>query len=62
MQDITTLEQLAAFINAADEWPLEVADIIRSNGWEDLTADGGNICASPEGLVYINDNGEAVVL
>lgn len=61
--EVKTLEQLVEFINERDEWPLEVTDIIESNGWQDITGEERGVCLDAEGneMVVINDEGNAEI-
>ena len=59
---ITTMQELADYINAKDEWPLEVEDIIEANGWiNDCGTDWG-ICHNDKEKVVVNDDGKAEVV
>lgn len=61
--EVRTLEQLVEFINERDEWSLDVADIIESNGWQDITGEECGVCLDAEGneMVIINDKGQAEI-
>ena len=61
--NVRTLEQLVEFINERSEWPLEVAGIIESNGWQDITGEERGVCLNPDGtrMVVINDEGKAEI-
>lgn len=61
--EVKTLEQLVEFINERDEWPLEVTDIIESNGWQDITGEERGVFLDAEGneMVVINDEGNAEI-
>lgn len=61
--EVRTLAQLVEFINERDEWPLDVADIIESNGWQDITGEERGVCLDAEGneMVIINDKGQAEI-
>lgn len=61
--EVRTLEQLVEFINERDEWSLDVADIIESNGWQDITGEERGVCLDEEGneMVIINDKGQAEI-
>ena len=61
--EVRTLAQLVEFINESDEWSLDVADIIESNGWQDITGEERGVCIDAEGneMVVINDNGQAEI-
>lgn len=61
--EIKTLEQLVEFINERDEWSLDVADIIKSNGWQDITDEERCVCLDERGyeMIIINDEGQAVI-
>ena len=61
--EVRTLAQWVEFINERDEWQLDVADIIESNGWQDSTGEQRGVCLDTEGnhMVIINDNGQAEI-
>ena len=61
--EVRTLAQLVEFINERDEWSLDVADIIESNGWKDITGEERGVCLDTEGneMVVINDKGQAEI-
>ena len=61
--EVKTLDQLVEFINEREDWPLEVSDIIESNGWQDITGEERGVCLDADGkeMVVINDDGEAEV-
>ena len=61
--EVRTLAQLVEFINERDEWSLDVADIIESNGWQDITGEERGVCLDAEGneMVVINDKGQAEI-
>ena len=61
--EVRTLAQLVEFINERDEWSLDVADIIESNEWQDITGEERGVCIDAEGneMVVINDNGQAEI-
>lgn len=59
---ITTMGDLADYINAADEWPLDVWDIIERNGWVSDCGTSWGICHNDTEKVVFNDDGVAVVL
>ena len=62
MQNITTLEQLAAYINArTDNWINDIHDIIDSNGWSRSEFDCFEICNDGNGnRVEINQTGTRI--
>ena len=61
--EVRTLAQLVKFINERDEWSIDVADIIESNGWQDITGEDRGVCIDAEGneMVVINDKGQAEI-
>ena len=61
--EVKTLEQLADYINEREDWPLEVDDIIESNGWKCLPENDWVVCLDSEGneMIVINDNGKAEI-
>ena len=60
MKNKITLEELAAMINAADEWKLEFDDIIVANDWTPIF-DEWHICHDGKQMIYFDDNGKAKV-
>ena len=42
--EVNSLEEFAELINSSEEWKLEFNDIIKKNGWEDLTDDDWDVC------------------
>ena len=54
--EITTLQQLADYINS------EVNHIIDVNGWDDLCDSEFDVCANMAQKVTINENGKAEVI
>ena len=61
--EVRTLEQLVEFINEHNECSLDVADIIESNGWQDITGEERGVCLDAAGneMVVINDEGQAEI-
>ena len=61
--EVRTLAQLVEFINERDEWSLDVADIIESNGWQDITDEerGVGLEGGCSGMVIIYDKGQAEI-
>lgn len=62
MNTITTLDELAEFINSAEEWPLEAFDIIEQNGWNDETGETYGVCSDDTRRIILSDDGQAVVI
>lgn len=56
---IVTMEALVDYINAYDEWPLDVEDIIEQNGWTSDTHEKWGVCHDENRKVLIDDNGIA---
>lgn len=56
MQKITTLQQLADYINSQHDYPANVNRIIEENGWEDLSNDMYDICAFNGEKVTLDEN------
>lgn len=56
------MEQLAEYINAHDEWTLEVTDIIERNRWKDNTGEEFGVCSDDKQKVEINEQGQAEVI
>lgn len=61
MTKINTLQQLADFINANDEWKLETERIIEANGWISDCGTAYGICHIGNEFVEFNEKGEATV-
>lgn len=63
MNTVNNLYDFAAYINAADTWPEDAAEIIRKNGWTDQTGKTFGICTDPGtgDVLEFNSNGVAVV-
>lgn len=63
MDTINNLYDFAAYINAADTWPEDAAEIIRENGWTDQTGETFGICTDPitGDVLEFNSDGVAVV-
>ena len=59
---ISTMEELAEYINEADEWPADVEDIIEANGWVSDTGSEWGVCHDDNQKVVLNERGEAEVL
>lgn len=58
--EIETLQELADYINNADEMPSNVIGIIKANEWEDLTGNDDEVCSDGYNKVVM-ENGKAVV-
>jgi len=56
MEIIKTLQQLADFINSEDYNQLVVNEVIKQNGWEDLSADTYDVCAFNGRKVTLDEN------
>ena len=56
------LEQLAEYINSAEEWPLDVEDIIEASGWVSDTHTQWGVCHDAAQKIILNDDGVAVVV
>lgn len=59
---INSMDDLADYINAADEWPSDVEDIIERNGWVSDTGTEFGICHDDTRRVVVNERGIAEVL
>lgn len=57
-----TMQDLADYINAADEWPADVEDIIERNGWVSDCGTEFGVCHNDREKVIINDEGKAVAV
>ena len=63
MKKITTLDQLANYINESNDWQLDVEDIIEQNGWHSDCGDTYGVCHDDKGnKVVINEQGDAEVI
>lgn len=60
--EITTLDQLAYFINSKEDFPIEAFDIIKRNGWIDESYDLWRVCSSDTERIVFNDDAEAIVI
>lgn len=54
------MQELADYINNADEWPQEVSGIIEANEWEGLTGNDDEVCSDGYEKVVM-ENGKAIV-
>lgn len=59
---IKTLEEFAELINSSEEWKLEFNEIIKANGWEDLTDSEWDICREGNRRLIFNDGVEAIIV
>lgn len=59
---IQAMQDLAGYINAADEWPADVEDIIEQNGWVSDCGTEWGVCHNGDEKVIVNENGEAIVV
>lgn len=59
---IKTLDELANYINEADEWPTDVEDIIEANGWVSDTGKQWGVCHNDREAVILDDEGNAEVV
>ena len=63
MEKITTLYQLADYINDNNDWQLDVEDIIEKNGWHSDCGDNYGVCHDDNNnKVVINEQGNAEVI
>ena len=61
--EVKTLEQLADYINEREDWPLEVDDIIESNGWKCLAENDWVVCLDSEGnRAELNEEGKVEIV
>lgn len=60
--NITTISDLADYINEADEWPIDVEDIIERNGWVSDTGTEFGVYHNDSEKVIIDDEGKAKVI
>ena len=56
------MEDLANYINKADEWPTDVEDIIERNGWVSDCGTEFGVCHDGKNKVVMDDNGQAKVI
>lgn len=59
---IKTLEEFAELINSSEEWKLEFNEIIKENGWEDLTDIEWEICREGKRRLILNEGAEAIII
>lgn len=59
-QGISTMEELAEYINESEEWPIDVEAIIEENGWVSDCGTEFGVCHDASQKVVINDEGKAV--
>ena len=59
-QGISTMEELAEYINESEEWPVDVEAIIEENGWVSDCGTEFGVCHDAIQKVVINDEGKAV--
>lgn len=59
---IKTLEEFAELINSSEDWNLEFNEIIKVNGWEDLTDDDWDICKDGNRRLTFNEETIAVIV
>lgn len=59
-QGISTMEELAEYINESEDWPADVEDIIEENGWVSDCGSEFGVCHDASQKVVINDEGKAV--
>lgn len=57
-----TMQNLADYINEAEDWPLDVEDIIEENGWVSDCGTEFGVCHNETDKVVMNDSGVAVVI
>ena len=50
-----TLEQFADLINKSDEWKSSFVQIIKDNGWTDLTHEMWKVCSDGQNVIYFDD-------
>lgn len=64
MKKITTMQDLADYINSIDDYNnSEVTKIIKENGWKDTQGDSYGICKSDTSAVVLDENtGDAKVV
>ena len=58
---ITTLEEMAEYINSCDDFPLAAYDIIAINGWTDDTAEIFGVCSFGNHRVVLKEGVAEVV-
>ena len=50
-----TLEQFADLINKSDEWKSSFVQIIKDNGWTDLTNEMWQVYSDGQNVIYFDD-------
>lgn len=60
-ETIRTMGDLADYINAADEWPADVEDIIEANGWVSDCGETYGVCHNGSEKIVMDGDGKAVV-
>ena len=50
-----TLEQFADLINKSDEWKSSFLQIMKDNGWTDLTNEMWQVCSDGQNVIYFDD-------
>ena len=62
MTKINTMQQLADYINNAEEWPLDVEDWIEENYWISDTHTQWGVCHNDTEKCVLDDTGKAIVI
>ena len=61
-REITTMQDLANYINGKDEWPADVEDIIEENGWVSDTGEIYGICHNDDERLIFDGDGETAII
>lgn len=59
---MNTLEELRDYINANEDWQIEVNEIIAQNGWTDDTGEAFGICNDGKRRLQFDENMIAEIL
>lgn len=59
--EITTLQALADFINANEEWLIDTENIIKQNGWISDCGTEYGICHTDKQILEFNEKGKAII-
>lgn len=62
MTNKSTLKQFCELLNSQDEWKVSNINIIKENGWIDLTHDNTDICSNGSEKIIINEKGKYEVV
>lgn len=57
MKDIKTIYGLANYLNESEEYPDDVSEIIKKNGWKVLDVAKREICTAGHNVLYFDAEG-----